>query len=184
MLFFLLLLIPLNTVYAQQMKSIRSNIQSVHSLFSNISDKTYALLPYRQGVKHTSTYSFDGTDGRTGLSFTISYSYRINGIPFTNELSYSPDQANYYLTYIKGLEFFEDTGKIAYRVGNISSLPKKYLWHNNDKTAVLVLEGLDKKSYGFFLKIYFPKDAKNEAVLIEDIASKINWTALQKLFSS
>ncbi|MGL5720883.1 MAG: hypothetical protein ACRCY4_00565, partial [Brevinema sp.] len=67
----LLLLLPLSATYPQQMKSIRSNVQSIHNTFVEISDKAYALLPYRQGAQKNSTYSFDGTDGRTGLSLSV-----------------------------------------------------------------------------------------------------------------
>ncbi|MGL5722189.1 MAG: hypothetical protein ACRCY4_07315 [Brevinema sp.] len=180
----LLLFSSLSIAHTQQMKTIQSNVQSVHQIFAEISDKAYALLPYRQGAQKTSTYSFDGTDGRTGLSLSISYNYKINGVSFSNVLSYSPNEADYYLTYIKGLQFFENTGGVSYRVGTIKSNPKMYLWQTKDKTAVLVPEAPNKKSYGFFLKIHFPKDATNEAILVEDIASKINWTALQKLFAT
>lgn len=183
-LIFLLLMLP-SGLFAQQMKAIQDSAKSMHNGFATLTEEVAKKLPYLQNTAKNITYSFDGTDGRrTGLSMSITYRYKIDNAVFTNTFTYAPDEANYYLTYLNGLEFFQPSAALSYQVVPLKKGGEKsYLWHTKDKIAILVPSAGEGVSQGFFIKIIFPKDIKGEGVVVEDIASRIDWASLRRLFA-
>lgn len=165
------------------MQSIGLGIKSVTDIFPLLVQDTFSLLPYTQKSVKNVSYSADISEGRMSYTVSLSYRYQSGGDTFTNALSYDPDQASYYFTYINGLQFFY--GETDYKVIPIKTTQsiENYLWNTKDKTAVVVPLGINKEPYGIFIKVYFPKNSTNEKAAVEDLVSKINWTSLRNLFS-